>query len=264
MANKSIPFNGQSLAIHGRPGDYYFNDLNLGDKTNDFLLYLVNDLIARDSVVLDIGANIGLTAALLSSIAVDGRVLAFEPDPQTFEFLQQTIAANNMHWCTPYQFAFGSQAGTLAFMSDPHDSTGNRLVPDGVALGGSNGEVAVKRLDDFLIELDLSRLDFIKMDVEGFELDVLKGATETLLKFRPKLFLEFNSFTLIAFGNQNPRDLLAFLHSTFPYVYQFHNGHASLMENTEAELQFIHRNLIQHGCVDDLLCSFAPLPGQLT
>jgi hypothetical protein len=130
---------------------------------------------------------------------------------------------------------------------------------DGISLGGSNTRVTVKTVDDVVSEQKLTRLDFIKIDVEGFELDVLEGARNTINQLQPDVFLEFNAFTLIAYGNQNPRHVLERLKRTFPYVYRFEGGVPHAITDEFSVLAFVHDNLIKRGCVDDLFCTFREL-----
>ena len=111
-------------------------------------------------------------------------------------------------------------------------------------------------LDAFVDEHDLQRIDLIKIDVEGFEPEVLAGARRTLERFHPSVLLEFNSFTLIAYGNHNPRTLLETLLDTFPHVYRFQAGKMIEIRDDASRLAFLHDNLVKHGCVDDLYCSY--------
>ena len=74
--------------------------------------------------------------------------------------------------------------------------------------------VPMTSIDAIVAELSLQRLDLIKIDVEGFELDVLKGALQTIRRFRPRIVAEFNSFALIA-----NRNLLAALFSRIRAFY---------------------------------------------
>jgi hypothetical protein len=75
------------------------------------------------------------------------------------------------------------------------------------------------------------------------------------------VFLEFNSFTLIAYGDKNPRRFLEELLARFPYVYCFRGARPARIGDGVALLAFLHQNLVEHGCVDDLFCSSVPLPG---
>jgi FkbM family methyltransferase len=209
--------------------------------------------------VLDIGANIGVTAVILAETSDLEQLYAFEPAEETFQFLQETIAANQLTHCQTFCLALGDHEGDAEFYASPLSSSVSHLGQKGVSLGGSNAKVQMKTLDRIVAELGIKRVDLIKIDVEGFELDVLAGASDTLARFHPAVFLEFNSFTLIAYGNHNPRWVLEQLKRTFPHVYRFTNGIPVEITDGDSVLGFIHENLTAHGCVDDLLCSFAPI-----
>jgi hypothetical protein len=74
-------------------------------------------------------------------------------------------------------------------------------------------------LDDFVLDSKLSRVDFVKMDVEGAELAVLTGARDTIRHFRPKLITEFNPACLIHYFEQDPKDLFELLCSFYPNIF---------------------------------------------
>ena len=258
--SKNIHVNGRKFEIHGRDGDPYYEDLiNVGNKTNDFLFYMADKFVQAGDTVIDIGANIGITTCVLAAAAAPGRVLSFEPGPDTFERLQQTVAANKLDNVTTYQLALGSTSGTVAFLDNQDSGSASHLAPAGTALGGSNFEVTVQEFDRFSESAELTRIDFMKLDVEGFELDVLKGGAATIARLKPKVFLEFNTFTLIAYGNRNPRTVLEYLIDTFPFVYRFEGGQPIIIKSEAEQLGFIHDNLLRRGCVDDLVCCYKPL-----
>lgn len=256
---KQIQVNGHAFTIHGRHGDPYFDHLDIGDKTNDFLLYAADRYVKTDDTVLDIGANIGVTTCVLSLATQRGRVFSFEPEPGTFAILKHTIAVNDLANNIPHQIALGATSGSMAFLANTVSASASHLAPAATSLGGGNIQVAVYELDRFVEREEITRIDFMKIDVEGFELDVLKGGAATVARLRPKVFLEFNSFTLIAYGNRNPRTFLEYLTGTFPFVYRFKGGFPVIVRDEQERLSFLHDNLIIRGCVDDLLCSFESL-----
>jgi FkbM family methyltransferase len=247
--------DNHSLVIRGRAGDPYFDHLDLGDNTNDFLLYVRKHYLREDATIFDVGANIGVTAALLATAAPQGRLFAFEPG-EAYSHLLETLAANDLRHCHTMQVGLGAMTGEADFLSSGVSQAFSHLAFAGTALGGSNGHIALKTIDGVVSEFGLKRLDFIKIDVEGFELDVLEGAQHTLAELRPQVFLEFNSFTLIAYGNQNPRYVLEQLTSMFPHVYRFDGGTIHQIAGDASLLAFLHDNLTKHGCVDDLFCTF--------
>jgi FkbM family methyltransferase len=116
-------------------------------------------------------------------------------------------------------------------------------------------------IDDWTRENNIENLDFVKIDVEGFEYEVITGMKKSIKKFDPIVFIEFNSWTTIAFRNMNPRFLLDFLISNFSYVYSVNKENAELVRisGEESKLSFLHNNLVLHGCVDDLMLSNSDL-----
>ena len=216
-------------------------------------------MLRDDATIFDVGANIGVTAAILGAAAPRGHLYAFEPGAETYPHLMATIEANKLASCHSEQIALGANSGEVNFLANPTSGSASHMALDGVSLGGSNTRVTIKTVDDVVSERELTRLDFIKIDVEGFELDVLDGAKTTMAKLKPEVFLEFNAFTLIAYGNQNPRHALERLKRSFPHVYRFDNGAPREVTDENSVLEFIHDNLIKRGCVDDLFCTFEAL-----
>jgi FkbM family methyltransferase len=256
---KTITVDGRDLVVCGRVGDPYFDHLNIGDHANDFLLYVSKHYLRADAEIFDVGANIGATAAILATAAPQGRLFAFEPGAETYPHLIATIQANKLPNCHPQQIALGASSGEVDFLSNSLSGSASHIVLNGMSLGGSNTRVKIKTVDDVVSQHELTRLDFIKIDVEGFEVDVLDGAKTTMVKLKPEVFLEFNAFTLIAYGNRNPRHVLEQLKGVFPHVYRFDRGMPHEITDETSVLEFIHDNLIRRGCVDDLFCTFEAL-----
>ena len=260
---KEIVFGDRLISICGRAGDPYFDNLESENHANDFLTKIANGWLKRDAVILDIGANIGVTSCIFSIKAPHGRIHSFEPSPETFGFLRETLASNNAEHCSAYQLALGAKIGELQFYDNPVSASASHLVLAGETLGGGTMAVEVSTVDRFIAEKGLSRLDLIKIDVEGFELDVLDGAEKTLRMLKPGVFLEFNSFALIAHRNINPRSVIERLMAAFPFVYAYDAGNIRIISGPPAMHGFIHDNLVKHACVDDLFCCFQPLEANM-
>lgn len=140
--------------------------------------------------VLDIGANVGdWTLCMADLVGSSGRVLAFEPVPHLADTVRKTSRINRQDWVEVHQLALSSSDGMTEFSVEKGNSGGSRL-------GRMEGDfsqipVQTQRLDALIASRpDIQRIDFIKIDVEGFELEVLKGARQTLTRFRPPLILE--------------------------------------------------------------------------
>ncbi|WP_420963323.1 FkbM family methyltransferase [Brucella sp. IR073] len=135
---------------------------------------------SRDWIIADIGANVGMYTLLFSRLAPEGRVHAFEPT-QTAELLRRNIEAAGCENVFVHQVALGAVEGA-------------REEPI-YRLWGSAPEKQVYdfiTLDAFVAAHGINRLDCIKIDVDGFDLEVLKGAAQTLRRFNPWLLVEIN------------------------------------------------------------------------
>jgi FkbM family methyltransferase len=138
-------------------------------------------------VTVDVGANIGIFTAMLASTGAEVR--AFEPGTQSREDLRRTLAVNPDAVVTVVPAALSDKPGTFALTLDLESS--NHLIegdPHGIT--ESVEDVDVIRLDDYLQEQPVGRLDFIKIDAEGFDLNVLRGGQCTLQKYKPALMVE--------------------------------------------------------------------------
>jgi FkbM family methyltransferase len=251
MQCKTIDIEGRSITIHGIPGDPYFESIEHYRGANEFLIQSISTLPAN-ATIIDVGANIGLTASLFKSLIPACRVVCFEPDPVAHANLLRTLNGHSNIYV--HREALGAVNGQISFTQNPHSASASHLSPD-TSMADGAATVNVVRLDEFA-KTEIKRIDFIKIDVEGFEPDVLEGGRQTISDYRPPVFLEFNSFTLIAFRNMNPRTFLESLFDIFPHVYGFTNGAKWEIRTRNDRLGFLHDNLVKHGCVDDLLCSF--------
>jgi FkbM family methyltransferase len=149
-------------------------------------------------VVLDVGANIGhhtLVAAGL--VGSTGAVHAFEPDPAVFNELMENVALNGYEQVSCQNTPLSSDAGSATLYLGNSDVT-NSLAP---TMNHSDRTVTVRTetLDNYVNRRGLSRVDVIKIDVEGAERLVLEGAATTLQRFRPILIVEFSQHSK-AFG----------------------------------------------------------------
>lgn len=168
-------------------------------------------LVAPGQVVFDIGANRGHFTRLFSLIVgANGSVHAFEPVPGTFSTLSESMAGYPKNFRLN-RFAFGENA-SIATIGVPRGDDGQASLRDHVHGSWESAgaiqrfECEVRKLDDYAS--DLQRMDFIKCDVEGAELLVLKGGGGALARLKPMLWIECNPDWTRAFG-YTPADLVA-------------------------------------------------------
>lgn len=146
-----------------------------------------------DGTFMDIGANVGLIfIPVMNALSARGRAIAVEPVAVNFERLSRAVPLNDPDCAVDLlPLALGRTEGTLSMVKEgPAGSSGN-AVP---ALHGESGvKVRLATVDGVCGELGLSRLDTVKIDVEGFEVEVLSGAVTVLERFRPVVYGEFNN-----------------------------------------------------------------------
>lgn len=144
------------------------------------------------STMIDVGANMGnLTIAAAALVGPSGRVLAFEPSPRFAEIIQKNLEANAFtDRATVHCVALGAQAGTVHLDESAADDTTNHISENGTA-------VEEAPLDSFTA--DLSHIDVLKIDVEGYELEVLRGGHDTLRKTKT-IYIELNTKALVRAG----------------------------------------------------------------
>lgn len=162
----------------------------------------LRDLVKPGNVCFDIGAAAGLYTLELSKLAgPEGQVYSFEPVPFAHPMLTRLLGGRSSENVRHHAFALGVEPGQ-GVMSVPvgrHGPVTGRSFLDADCTGpGSNAEfqgqigvdVEVQTLDGVCAAAELTRLDFIKIDVEGAELQVLKGGQASIERFMPALLVE--------------------------------------------------------------------------
>ena len=140
---------------------------------------LVLDLVRPGQVVLDIGANIGYYTLLFAKlVGPTGRVVAFEPDPESFSLLQRNIAENHYGNVTAFRVAVSNVNADLTLFRDRFNNLDHRLTSSGRDCTALIVEAV--RLDDFLPSRVDRPIDPIKMDIQGSEGLAVEGMRSTL------------------------------------------------------------------------------------
>lgn len=172
-------------------------------------------LVSPGDVVVDVGANVGaITLAASRAVGEAGRVHAFEPHPRTFKYLQGNLELNQAVNVMAHNVALGEDDGTVIFSSRRSDDQ-NYVVQsaDGIP-------VEARRLDDVL--RDEPRIALLKVDVEGYELAVLKGAAEALRR-SDSVFFEAWEDLAKRYGYSTP-EINAYLQNLGFRLFRQHEG----------------------------------------
>lgn len=204
---REFTYNG--VRLKADISDYIGYCLYFGFK--DEALEKLIKLAQPGNVVLDIGTNIGSTLLQFAKkIGENGKVYGFEPDAQNYNACLVNINLNSLHNVEVFNIGLGDETGTFTLVVDTETNRGGNRISLSNENNKNNSKIHVERLDDWIKDKNLSRIDLIKIDVEGFELNVLKGAEETIKKHTPVLFIELDDNNLKAVGN-SASELIKFL-----------------------------------------------------
>jgi FkbM family methyltransferase len=162
------------------------------------LIPLFRRVIPEDGVVLDVGAHAGQYAKIFSRLAPRGQVYAFEPGSYARSILRVALALNRRNNVAVLPLGLGAREGIeiLTLPVKRPGSYGFGLAHFGPETRFETVEqeaVAISTIDRMAEALALSRLDFIKADIEGWELQLIRGGRAAIQHFRPVLLLELNA-----------------------------------------------------------------------
>jgi len=211
-------------------------------------------LVEPTDVCLDVGANIGCTAILLAQLAK--QVIAFEPTPRTFSWLLRNIETSGLSNVRCENHALGNVAGPATVTYSGIDR-GGAFVGDAGPGVGETAEIVVQRLDDVFPRLEVDRVDFIKLDVEGFEGKVIDGGWGVISTQRPLVQMELNSWCLNALQRTSLPDFLDFLIERFPIVYGIEKRRFIDVRQPAGRFHVMHENIVKRR-FKELVLAFEP------
>lgn len=185
--------SNEDIAIH-TTADNYIEDyiLKYGEYEVE-INKLINISLKTGYIALDIGANIGVQSLRMSKcVGESGNVYAFEP----LEYLQKkflkNITLNNCSNVSLLPMALSDNDDTIGFTVNENPWNQGNFSLDSSASGSKEQMVVVKPGDDVSEIKQLSRLDLIKIDVEGYEFHVMRGLINTITKHRPRIIFEYD------------------------------------------------------------------------
>ena len=188
--------NGFTVLFPAKWSRFYNNDYE--KETFEFF----KSEIKKGNTILDIGAHIGLYAAPLSSLTGElGKVYCFEPTPETFKVLSKTVKINKLTNVKCINAAVTETTGKINFnltSLDGKGSNANSIVE--TERTKNSVEVHAYSIDDFRLQNKL-KIDVLKIDVEGAELNALKGAQKTFIEDRPLGILALHPESITKMGH---------------------------------------------------------------
>lgn len=256
VADRTVSFRpspGRSYEVTGSDADagVLMSIVHHDGRYAEDIAALLEARVPSEGVVVDVGANIGVVTLLLSDLAADGRVIAFEPGADNLRYLRHNLAdRGNVEVVAA---AAAAEDGALRFDENPDYPAGAHVTTDA---GAATRVVPCRSLDSWVRERGLTRVDVVKIDVEGAEPHVLAGAIETIREFRPLVVVECNVGSLRRVAGIGFEELHGQMAALFPTVGMVRPGGTVV---PVASSEHLERRLATDGIVD-LVGSFDP-PG---
>lgn len=177
------------------PADKHFNLFFTRKVTYEpACTQLLQQHLRPGDVFFDVGANIGIFSVIAAHlVGMEGQVHAFEPDPQNIPWLWANVHLNAPNAIEVHTHGVGATASTASFYQDTTTTRTSSFVADTWSPDAGAKQVIqidVKPLDDYADQIE--RLDFVKIDVEGFEYEALSGAAKLIQQYQPLLLIELS------------------------------------------------------------------------
>lgn len=180
-------------------------------------------LCKQGDVVIDIGTNIGYVLLnFAKGVGSEGYVYGFEPNPITYTKCLENIRLNKFSNINVSNVGLGDiqTEGEISILHA--DNRGTAFIAP-ISSSRNNTKVNIITLDYFVQNHNIQRINIIKIDVEGYELNVLRGAQTTLKKFKPTLFIEMDD-NLLRRQNTSPEQLMTFIEGFGYYIMRADTG----------------------------------------
>jgi FkbM family methyltransferase len=186
-------------------GSYESHDLRVFEKLSKHLTH---------PIILDIGANVGHHSFFFA--AIGWHVEAFEPNPELWPIIETKLAAAGFSHVRLHKVGLGDQDESLEFyLPEGHNSGTGTFVGDDAGQSATGHTLPIRQGDAFLISQGVRKIDLMKIDIQGFEPQALRGLKTTLVRDRPIVCIEI--------GNENRQAMptLDALASLLPERYIF-------------------------------------------
>lgn len=188
------------------------------------MLSFLKKHLSKGDVYVDVGANIGQHALFASRIVGDtGVVYAFEPNYPVYDQFKRSIVASEIINIKLFNMGLGTQKKDTVLYVNPINKGGSSLIEYSANM--EEVKIVIETGDSVL--QDLPKVDFVKIDVEGFELEALEGLIKTLQKNKPKILLEF---TPIFYNKKNTDDASKIINFLYELGYSIQD-----LESTHPE-----------------------------
>lgn len=215
------------IALHPDNGCVDLEIFASGNYEPD-ILHLIKQQLHPEAVFLDIGANIGQHSLFASRHCK--HVYSFEPMKKIYDQFYSSIFVNDILNISLYNYGLGNKAEVLPIY-------GNDNIGASSVFTNENRkkiqDIKVLRLDDVYKQIGINNCDLVKIDVEGYELEVLKGGENFFKKYKPKIILEYTPFFYDKKDPNISKEIIQLLFSLGYALYDIDNNQVIDKNNIE-------------------------------
>ncbi|MCX4028850.1 FkbM family methyltransferase [Endozoicomonas sp. SM1973] len=216
---------------------------------------ILKRFIKKNSIVFDVGAFIGTHSRAFSHLAANGKVFSFEPRQELFNILSKNIEVAPLSNIEAFNIGVGNKNSII---SVPKLSLVENENFGGLPLLNCIDTTNVQEVEVYALDkLNFKNVDFIKIDVEGMEIDVLFGAEKLIENNEPVIFLEVNSLNnsrqVLEWASQREYDIYGVIADAYNKLNFKNNQENIFLNASEAGLLLLKNNITDEYCVKDLV-----------
>lgn len=197
--------------------------------------YIIAHHMKKDGIFIDVGANIGYHSLSTALLLPKAECIAFEPHPQIFEQLKANIELNQFKNIVPHNMAVGDFCGstTINLTNDTSYNRGLSTILSDSSLENESHKVDVKimTLDEFLDQEEKKRVNVMKIDTQGYEYQVLKGALDTIKRSKPVILMEIHRIS-----GMEVKEILNLLPDYLHFQLDVWRGHLQPIERNDSNI----------------------------
>lgn len=193
IVNRFDYFVGQNNELVGH-GQWLLDHGNC-DTVESFVCVKILESIPNP-IMFDIGANIGTITTMIANVLRNVEIYCFEPQPDVFKILCGNLAINNLHNCNAFNIGLGNENKTIQFEEPdytvPNDFGIFSLFESKIQTTGNLRFIDLYCIDTFTSKHQIKKIDLLKIDAEGMDMEVLQGGQHTIDEFNPYILIEYS------------------------------------------------------------------------
>jgi FkbM family methyltransferase len=249
----------RKILIGGESYNLSTDDDYLTDDTHNFephLITLFDCLCGKNDVVMDVGANIGATSLFFANKCKS--VFSFEPSPSTYALLNQNLHRARATNVQAFNLGLGEKTAENSISFAPSFRAGGFVgKKTAVSSGHVTETIKIETIDNVVGSMMCVAPTFIKIDTEGYEMNVLKGGTRIIKEKKPTAILEMNGFCLDVLQRITLPDFLDYVRHIFPVAIAIDGDNSEMadLHDPNQAYHVMHQHFV-HQKFPNIVCGF--------